>query len=1015
MTDAPSPAQAPLDRAAGDPAADAAEGDVALTAAGATLHEGLVVHSDDGLVVAANAAAARLLGLQGMRLEGKRPADLYGALTDEDGRPLDLLAALLARGRRRDADSGAVVARVARSGAATGWLMIDAWPREPAGMVVTLMDVSQPRMVESALREAEARYRSLIEQATDIIFEADARGDLTYVNRAATAVLGYGPGAPLPNAFDIIHPDDRERVRRAFAGAAGAPATVYEEFRVSARDGRTVWLGVQAERVVRQGAAVGYQAIARDITGRTRVEGELHEQDRLLRGIAQASTALLAGADDPAAVDRALAALGVAAGVDRVYVFENHSDPDTGALLLSQRFEWTVEGIEPQIGNPDLQNLPYEAGFQRWYATLSAGRPIRGHVRDFPPDERAVLEPQSIVSILVVPVRVDDTFWGFLGFDLCRGEREWTDGDAAMLTAVGTSLGHSIARRRALDALRRSEQRFRSLVQNSSDVTVVVDVRGRITYISPSVRRILGYDADGLVGSSVLANVHPDDLPRARALYDRRSLDHLPPGPVEFRVRHADGSWRPLEVITTNMVAEASVGGIVINARDISERKQAEEELIHRELHDALTGLPNRTLFNDRTAHALDRSRRVGTAVAVLLLDLDRFKVVNDSLGHAAGDELLIAVARRLLDCLRPGDTVARLGGDEFAVLIEDTDDPIESLHVAESILEVLRRPFALAGREVFVTACVGIAISTPADDRGDELVREANVALHQAKSEGTARTVVFDTEMNARAVQRLELETDLRQAIERGQLRLLYQPIVSLATDDLYGLEALVRWRHPSHGLLGPDEFIGLAEETGLIRQLGRWVLREACERGRALQHAWNRPLVISVNISPREFQDERLAEVVQGVLASTGLQPNHLRLEITESALMLDTDATISTLVALRSLGVQLAIDDFGTGYSSLSYLRRFPVDAVKVDRSFVRTMDSDAGAAAIVRAVAVMAHALGMTVTAEGIETAGQRGAALATGCDRGQGFLFARPLSPEDLTAYLDARRAPPARP
>jgi diguanylate cyclase (GGDEF)-like protein len=397
---------------------------------------------------------------------------------------------------------------------------------------------------------------------------------------------------------------------------------------------------------------------------------------------------------------------------------------------------------------------------------------------------------------------------------------------------------------------------------------------------------------------------------------------------------------------------------------------------------------------------------RRAVPLAVLFLDLDGFKVVNDSLGHGTGDELLVAASRRLAACVRPSDTLARFGGDEFTVLLDRVGEPVDALSVAERLLAALRPPFTVDGREVFVTASIGIAVSIAEDSDPDELLRRSDIALYQAKAAGKARAMLFDPEMNARAKARLELETDLRHALERDELRVEYQPEVDLATGAVVGVEALLRWQHPRRGLLAPDEFIPLAEETGLILSVGEWVFREACRQARAWQAQAPEapPLLLSVNLSAREFQCKELVEQVGVVLDETGLDPAGVRLEITESAMMHDIETTIGALRALKQLGVQLAIDDFGTGYSSLSYLRRFPVDCVKIDRSFIAALGQDDGTAAIVSAITALARALGVDVTAEGIETAGQLAQLQALGCRRGQGYLFSR-SAPSDRISRL----------
>jgi diguanylate cyclase (GGDEF)-like protein len=437
------------------------------------------------------------------------------------------------------------------------------------------------------------------------------------------------------------------------------------------------------------------------------------------------------------------------------------------------------------------------------------------------------------------------------------------------------------------------------------------------------------------------------------------------------------------------------------------ERNRAQTQLAHQAAHDALTGLPNRVFFLDRAAHALDRTRRSRSSVAVLFCDLDRFKVINDSLGHEAGDVLLRELAGRLREVVRPGDTVARFGGDEFTILCESIADEAHALAIAERVGRVAVTPFALGDGEVFVTMSVGIALGSGAHTRPEALIENADAAMYRAKARGGNRREVFDRGMRARAKRRLELHSALHRAVERGEFRVFYQPVVSLQSLLPVGVEALVRWQHPERGLVGPREFIGLAEETGLIVPIGTHVLHEACrqaERWRATEPC-RPPLCIKVNLSARQFAHPNLVEVVAGILTETGVDPASVYLEITETALMEDAESTSAALRELKSLGVSLTVDDFGTGYSSLLYLKRFPVDELKVDRTFVAGLLGNAEDEAIVAAIVSLAHTLGLKAVAEGVESTAQLTRLQELGCDIGQGYHFARPMPAGSMAVHL----------
>jgi diguanylate cyclase (GGDEF)-like protein len=462
------------------------------------------------------------------------------------------------------------------------------------------------------------------------------------------------------------------------------------------------------------------------------------------------------------------------------------------------------------------------------------------------------------------------------------------------------------------------------------------------------------------------------------------------------------------------LAVRAAAGGrakrLAGSLRDVTDRKRVEEQLTHSAIHDALTGLPNRALFLDRLSNAiLHRKRRDDYQFAVIFLDLDRFKVINDSLGHLAGDQLLRAIARRLETCLRFGDTVARLGGDEFAVLVDDLEDVSEVDRVARRIHAELEAPFEIQGREFFTTASLGIALSAPEYERPEDMLRDADTAMYRAKSLGRTDLVVFHKAMHDDAVELLHLETDLRRAVDRREFRLCYQPIVTLRTGFLCGFEALVRWQHPQRGLLTPEHFLRAALDTGLMEPIGWWVLEQACRQ----MARWRRDhfevegVAVSVNLDGKQLSSFELVERVDAVLAATGLDPQGLRLEITEGMIIENAQVTARILGQLRERRIHLHIDDFGTGYSSLSQLRRFPINALKVDQSFIRGMTTDDDDLEIVRTIIALGHNLGLEVMAEGVETTEQLVQLRALGCETAQGYLFARPMTPEDIDARLAA--------
>jgi diguanylate cyclase (GGDEF)-like protein/PAS domain S-box-containing protein len=558
---------------------------------------------------------------------------------------------------------------------------------------------------------------------------------------------------------------------------------------------------------------------------------------------------------------------------------------------------------------------------------------------------------------------------------------------------------------------RRSEARFGAMVRHASDIITVVDRDTTVTYQSPSIERILGYGADDLLGTRFDQLVSEGDrVALAHAVSVAAASDA--PEALECSLAHRDGGVRHFEILMTNLLDVEHVGGILLNARDVSERKAFEAELTHQAFHDTVTGLANRAMFTERVRQALARGRRQDRCLAVIFVDLDDFKMINDSLGHAAGDEVLVEVARRLDSNVRGADTAARFGGDEFAVLLEDIADSQDAADAAQRIIEMLAVSMRAGHREVTVRGSIGISVAVADDARNaEELIRDADAAMYIAKRDGKGAYRLFEPAMHEGVLARLELRTDLQRAMESGQLELNYQPVVRLADGAVTGVEALLRWRHPERGMISPVEFIPIAEETGLIIPIGRWVLREGCRHARRLESAGaEKAPRMSINLSLKQIQHSDIVADVRDALEESQLPPERLVLEITESVLMDDTDLAVERLRALKELGVGLALDDFGTGYSSLSYLSRFPVDILKMDRSFLQE-GSSPGARSLATAVVGLGATLALEVVAEGIEVTEQWEALRELGCDLGQGFLFARPMDADASVAFVTAPHAP----
>jgi PAS domain S-box-containing protein len=607
--------------------------------------------------------------------------------------------------------------------------------------------------------------------------------------------------------------------------------------------------------------------------------------------------------------------------------------------------------------------------------------------------------------------------------------KEWARGLACLVLLFDI---YTVYQQLQLQRIRREltqrNQLFEVITENAADMIAVVDCAGNRLYNSPAYQKVLGYSSEDLLAISPAEQIHPEDRSRVLEAAEKARLTGRG-DLLEYRMRHKDGTWRILESVATAIPnEEGQIEKLVIVNRDITDRKWAEETLAHNALHDALTNLPNRTFFLERVRHVLALSQRHQSfKFAVLFIDIDEFKVFNDSLGHAAGDALLIQIARRLTVSIRGVDTIsrsgslqggsalvseerlARLGGDEFTVLLEDIRDCGDAIRVAERIQERLSIPFVVEGQELVTTASIGIAFCATSYAKSEELVRDAEIAMYRAKREGKARCQVFDNAMHTSAVKRLRLETDLRRALELGEFRVHYQPIVSLQSGKITGFEALSRWERPE-GLLSPAHFIQIADETGIILPMNRLLLREACLRLRAWhsQFPCDPPLTMSVNVTPKEFAQPDLAVQIGAILGEVGIDPRSIDVEITENVAMADPQRSNLVLWELKTLGVHLSIDDFGTGYSSLSRLQGFPVDTLKIDRSFISKMDTDGE---IVRIIIMMAHNFGLRVVAEGAETAEQVSLLKQMGCDLAQGYFFARPGDHAAAQALLMSTHGP----
>ncbi|HVC38759.1 MAG TPA: EAL domain-containing protein [Candidatus Dormibacteraeota bacterium] len=691
------------------------------------------------------------------------------------------------------------------------------------------------------------------------------------------------------------------------------------------------------------------------------------------------------------------------------------------SLAMLERYEFRIIAADLALDRPPQESRLGATSLPAAVVEQLLGiQPVSQQGAARAPVLEALRISPALTHVLVIPLLTGGQPHG--GFAIATVEPLLQE-QREVLEILADECALALSRAGISDDLRRSEGRFRSLVQNSSDLIMAVGPDSTFSYLSPSVEALVGRRLESDRDFSLAEILHPSDAGRVQAAIEETRSEMSPGRRLECRVRHHDGSWRNLEIGLTNLLHDAYVQAVVVTGRDITERRQLEDQLRHQALHDPLTGLANRALLRDRLEHAL-RARRDGrSTLGLLSVDLDNFKAINDSYGHAVGDAVLLEVTRRIAECLRPADTFARLGGDEFAVLVEKLTGTTVVTAIADRIGEVLAWPIqAGADLEVTVGASIGLITTKYATADAEAILRDADIALYQAKAEGKGRFVEFHPQLHEQAVQRMHVETGLRRALDRGEMQLLYQPILSGVHHALVGVEALLRWRDPERSeVVSPDEFIEVAEATGLIVPIGRWVLYESCRQVGEWRrnHQEARELRLSVNVSARQLQQATLVEDVQGAISSSGIDPGQLLLEVTESTIVKDVKHASEQLRALRALGIRIAIDDFGTGQSSLAQLQHLPVDELKIDRSFMARLTDGKAGAAVAESVVNLARALSLTVVIEGVETAEQVALLEAMSSDPMlQGFFFAEPLEPLAIEALFPARRqgvaAPPVR-
>ncbi|TMC53828.1 MAG: PAS domain S-box protein [Chloroflexi bacterium] len=868
--------------------------------------------------------------------------------------------------------------------------------------VLTLVtDISEKLRAESAERESETRFRTLFEQAQAGMAFTGLDGRITTVNPAFCELVGYSDVELRTLALlDITHPDDAAALRDAMHGMlAGEEEGRRIEKRYTRKDGEHVWVDLTM-RLVRDFANKPqyFQTVAVDIRDRKRAE--------VLQAARFAVTQALVTSPG---WDKA--APGVLEGLCRALDWElaEYWEVDNERESMHFVTAWKRPGRDTTAYEATAPQVNYRRGEGLAGRVWESGAPVAMPDLSGDPSARsAAAVAAGLHGIVGFPVRSGRRVVGMISLHTWAA-RELDDGLVAVMNDVGSQIGEFVERKRAEVALQESEKRMRSVLDNVSDGLATIDPTGMIESANPAVTRLFGYSEEDLIGEQaaiLIATTHRSAFDNY--LQRRLNVDMPVSGAHETMGKRKNGSLFPLEFVVSSMQI-GSRHMFIATLRDISERKAHTDALEYQALHDALTGLPNRSLFGDRLRQALLAARRNQKMFGVLLLDLDRFKDINDALGHDRGDSLLQEVTARLRGVLRATDTIARLGGDEFAVLTTDARHPEDVVASARKILASLEGPFAIADQMVETGASIGIAMYPVHGDDPGTLLRRADVAMYVAKRSGGGYAI-YQPEQEAQTLRRSGLAGELRRAIPQGELVLHYQPQVTLATGAVHTVEALVRWNHPREGLMPPDRFIPMAEETGIIHPLTAWVIDSAlAQLCKWLEQGLD--VGVSLNVSPRNIEDHSLEEMVARALGNFKVDASRLTLEITEGVAM--AAAAAKALQRLHEIGVRLALDDFGTGYSSLLYLMRLPVNEIKIDRSFVSALGSDADSGAIVRSAVGLGHNLGLRVVAEGLQDRMAEAVLIEAGCDAAQGFLVGRPAPESEITALLSEQIAPQA--
>ena len=852
---------------------------------------------------------------------------------------------------------------------------------------------SAARTAEQMLRASQQRFMALVSGSSDLIALINDRAELDYVNPAAKRLLGLVPEDFIGrNMLELVHPDDLEAVMAAFSRDISEPGIQPPGvYRFQGASGQWRNLEVTATNCVDDPAIEGLVVNARDVTEQTNLT-------RALRTLGLANQALVQASDETSLLVNTCRTIVDAGGYRLAWIgYAEHDETGTVRPVASAGESEYLREIQVSWADNEYGHGPIGIAIRTGSVQMAEDLL---HTRAFP-ESLAAAARYGLRTSCVLPLKVGGDVIGMLS--IYAGEPgAFGPSEVQLLSELGDALAYGIGRLRDADLLHASEERFRVLAGSSPIGILEVSSATYVDYANPRAAEIAGRDVEELMGRGWIDAVHPEDAPTLLSLVERARSDREEVT-TRFRIRRPDGGIRHVRMSASARDPELD-SGFVVTVEDVTEEVLAQEELAHQAFYDSLTGLPNRALFLDRLNQELARHRRGGPKIAVLFLDLDRFKIVNDSLGHEMGDAVLKELGERFNHVVRAGETAARFGGDEFIFIIRDVRDVQDSVIAAKRLLALLESPIQCTGQDITVTGSIGIVIPTGAD--AGIILRDADAAMYQAKEAGRCTYALFDEDLHRRSVGRFTMEGELRQALARNELEVYYQPAIEPASGRPLAAEALIRWNHPTRGIVPPLEFIPVAEDSGLIKPIGNWVF----EQSMAQLASWDaqddgpRLQVLTVNLSVRQLEDPETPNMVREVLERYGIAPNRAALEITESVVMADNESTRRSLKAFKDLGLQVAIDDFGTGYSSLAYLHKLPVATVKIDRSFIDRLGGEDDSAPVVRSIIEMSHAMGLGVVAEGVEDEHQRMLVSDLGCDLAQGFYWARPMPAEEFAGW-----------